>query len=77
MPYLDPVSGVLRKKAAAHLLRRLTFGASKTEIDLFSGKTATQAITDLFAPIAIPLPPKDLKTGLTWLPKPDPIIRAC
>ncbi len=68
---LAPFSGNLGIKNAAHLLRRATFGATKATIDSYAGLSATAAV-DLLAAVVTtePLPPKDLKTGLSWLPAP-------
>lgn len=57
-------------KQAAHLLRRATFGATKTQIDSFVGLGLTGAINTLFpgnnaAPPAPELP-IDPKTGQEW-----------
>ena len=59
-------SGILGKKASAHLLRRATFGATKPDIDTFAGYTATQALNELFRAIALPSAPV-LPGGSTWL----------
>ena len=77
MSSLSPYLGNLGKKNAAHLLRRLTFGASMQTIDNFSTKTVNQAINDIFADIDTPAPPIDPLTGSTWLnPKPDPLVNS-
>ncbi|TAF64012.1 MAG: DUF1800 family protein [Cytophagales bacterium] len=68
MAALDPISGALGVKRAAHLLRRTTFGATKEQIDQFAAKTIGQAITDLFQAVTDPPLPKDPKTSATWLP---------
>lgn len=60
-------SGVLGKKAAAHLLRRATFGPNKQEIDYFSGLTAAQAITELFQSASIPPAPVVPGSATSWL----------
>jgi len=64
---LSPITGTLGATRAAHLLRRLTFGPTKAEIDAFATKTIAQAITDLFQPRPIPPPPKDHLTGSEWV----------
>ena len=48
MASLNPVSGALGRRRAAHLLRRATFGPTKQEINQFAGMTANQAIAQLF-----------------------------
>lgn len=70
MPALDLRQGPLGEKAAAHLLRRITFGASKNTIDEFAGKDVTEALNVLLQPLAEIEPPIDVLTGETWLPKP-------
>lgn len=71
MPSLQPVSGILDKRRASHLLRRATFGASRSEIDQFANMTAGQALTELFKPMQVPQPPIDPQTGQPWVnPKP-------
>lgn len=67
-------SGVLGKKAAAHLLRRATFGPNKQEIDYFSGLTAAQAIAELFQVTpepAAPLVPGAVTSWVTTAPSID------
>lgn len=67
MSSISPLSGVLGEKKAAHLLRRATFGPTVTDIKLFAGYTASQAMDILFQIQPIPNPPTDVKTGATWL----------
>lgn len=68
---LAPFTGNLGIKNAAHLLRRATFGANKATIDSFATMTASAAVLQLsILQTTEPLPPKDLKTGLSWLPAP-------
>ncbi|MES2734161.1 MAG: DUF1800 family protein [Bacteroidota bacterium] len=57
MASLDPVSGALGQKAAAHLLRRTTFGPRKQDIDQFATLTADQAIGQLLQAQPQPQPP--------------------
>jgi uncharacterized protein (DUF1800 family) len=65
---LTPFSGTLDPKRAAHLLRRAAFGATKQQIDHFVGKTATQAVNELYGTtLSFPAPPIDLKTGSEWV----------
>jgi uncharacterized protein (DUF1800 family) len=67
---LTPLSGQLGIQRAAHLLRRATFGPTKSDIDTFKDKTAAEAIVALFADAAsLPIPdaPIDTKTGLPWV----------
>lgn len=57
MPYLDTYSTVLSETAAAHLLRRATFGPTRQEILDFTGLTATQAVDRLIADATLTLTP--------------------
>ncbi len=47
MASLNPKTGILGKRLAAHLLRRATFKISKDRITAFSQKTVTQAVDEL------------------------------
>ena len=77
MSSLAPYTGNLGKSNAAHLLRRITFGASMQTIDNFATKTANQALIDIFANMNTPEPPIDPQTSKTWLnPKPDPEVNS-
>ncbi|MEM6264855.1 MAG: DUF1800 family protein [Bacteroidota bacterium] len=71
MASLNPMSGVLGKRLAAHLLRRTTFGPSRADIDAFANKTVNQAINELLDPVgyAHPTEPRDPKSGqgTTWV----------
>ena len=64
MAAIDPISGALGKKAAAHLLRRLTFGPTKAMVDEFATKNIDQAIAQLFAPV---VSPTETDAELSWL----------
>ncbi len=44
MAYLDTYTTPLTAAAAAHLLRRATFGPTQQEINAFTGKTASEAV---------------------------------
>ncbi len=64
---LAELTGVLGVKRAAHLLRRATFGANKSQIDHFASLTPAQAIQELFhQPLPDPVLPIDPETGLEW-----------
>ncbi|MEL6192485.1 MAG: DUF1800 family protein [Bacteroidota bacterium] len=67
MASLNPRTGVLGKRLAAHLLRRATLGATRKEIDEFATKTAEEALTQLMNFPPLPDHPVDPKTGETWL----------
>jgi len=66
MASLDPISGTLGKERAAHLLRRLTFGATRKEIDLFATKSIDEALVLLFETRPAPEPPIDPVSGLPF-----------
>lgn len=64
---LDPFTGNLGERNAAHLLRRATFGPTIEDIRLFSGIPVSQAMDILFTDGPLPAAPVDPKTGSTWL----------
>lgn len=65
---LDPLNEQLTPKRAAHLLRRATFGGSKTQIDTVGNMNSSAAVDMLFDTIVPqPAPPIDLKTGREWV----------
>lgn len=79
---LEPYTGEWDKAAAAHLLRRATFGPNFTEIKVAAevdGLSGT--ITKLFADLPIPAPPilhrqeteTDVEVGETWVTAPHPV----
>jgi len=71
MASLSPFSQNLGVKRAAHLLRRATFGGTKTQIDQFSQLTPAEAINQLFTEPAAREAPRDPATGADWVsPKP-------
>ncbi len=77
MPSLSPFTGSLGRENAAHLLRRITFGATREKIDYYANKTVDNALNDFFKDVATPSPPIDPKTGKTWLnPKQNPDINS-
>jgi hypothetical protein len=54
-------------KNAAHLLRRITFGATKDQITAFASLSPAAAIQQLFhTTLPDPILPPDLKTGQEW-----------
>lgn len=67
MASLEPYTGTLGLKKAAHLLRRASFGGNKQQIDHFANMNITEALDLLFADFDKPAPPIDPKTGETWL----------
>ncbi|WNJ20999.1 DUF1800 family protein [Pontibacter sp. G13] len=68
MASLAPRSGTLGRRLAAHLLRRATFGATRTEIDSFASMTADQAVDALSVIPVMATEPIDPATNLTWFP---------
>jgi uncharacterized protein (DUF1800 family) len=67
MASLNPLTGNLGKRFAAHLLRRTTFGATRAKIDSYTTKTVSQAITELTSTTAINTKPIDHLTSQTWV----------
>ena len=68
MASLDPKTGTLGKRLAAHLLRRTTFVVTKERIESFANLTAEAAVNTLFTdnPLINPEGPRDRTTGLAW-----------
>ncbi|MEM7372039.1 MAG: DUF1800 family protein [Bacteroidota bacterium] len=68
MASLNPLSGTLGHRLAAHLLRRTSYHYTRAQIDAFAGKTVTQAMDDLMIiPSAIVAEPIDYETGQPWI----------
>ena len=64
---LPEYNGTLGLKRAAHLLRRATFGATKSQIDAFALLTPLQATSQLFRQtLPDPVLPPDPETGQPW-----------
>ena len=57
---LDPYVGPWNEKQAIHLLRRLTFGAKKTDVDTLVSKSMSQAVDQLLVLDTIPAPPVNI-----------------
>ncbi len=70
MASINPISGNLGEKNASHLLRRASFGLTRSEVEHFGSLTVSAALNELLTPLATPSPPVDVKTGTSWLPKP-------
>jgi len=68
---LPQQSGILGRKRAAHLLRRITFGPNKADIDTFANYTVADALDALFKETPFPEPPIDPKTNATWVNTPS------
>ena len=55
---LTPQAGTLTAAQAAHLLKRTMFGATKADIDYFTGKSVSAAVDELLnVPPSLPAPP--------------------
>jgi uncharacterized protein (DUF1800 family) len=69
MSSLNPIdlNSALGTKNAAHLLRRVTFGPSRTDIDAFSSYTIDQALAILLEEKPPVDPPIDIQTGESWV----------
>ena len=67
MAALDEIAGVLGFSRASHLLRRLTFGATRAETDAFSAKSISDALATLLSVTPAPQTPEDLKSGMPWI----------
>ncbi|MFM1893921.1 MAG: hypothetical protein RIQ90_1087 [Bacteroidota bacterium] len=74
MASLNPITGVLGKQKAAHLLRRATMGPRLQDITAFSLLDVDAAIAQLIQPQTPPNFPVDPNTGTTWIAPnlPDP-----
>ncbi len=70
MASLDQYNTPLTSRQAAHLLRRLTFGASDETVKKFTGKAAESAVALLLKETTAPDPPKDASNltfhDLSW-----------
>jgi uncharacterized protein (DUF1800 family) len=64
---LAAYTGTLGKKAAAHLLRRATFGPTKSDIDTFASYTPATALNALFQTTPLPAEPVLDGSTTTWL----------
>lgn len=74
MPSLAPYNGNLDRRLAGHLLRRVTFGPTKAEIDQFTGMSVSQAVDAVTATAGFAAPPDPIapnKSG-TWVWGNDP-----
>lgn len=68
MASLTSYQNMLGRKYAAHLLRRLTFGATRQEVDTFAQYTPQLAVEKLLkAPNTEFSPPRDTVTGQIWV----------
>ncbi|MGN6437329.1 MAG: DUF1800 family protein [Agriterribacter sp.] len=67
MASLNPFTGVLGTRRAAHLLRRTTFGPTRKQIETFATKTCDEAVDELFNIKTITSKPLDPLTAKTWV----------
>ena len=63
---LDRYSGPWGLLQAEHLLRRLTFGAKKSDVERIGAMNMSNAVDQLLAPLPAPNPPVDPATGETF-----------
>jgi uncharacterized protein (DUF1800 family) len=69
---INPYTGPWGTNEVIHLLKRAMFGAKKTDVDYFAGKTMNQAVDELLNPTAAdPLPPVKEYTTSTQPGTPD------
>lgn len=54
---IAPYAGAWTNAQVAHLLKRTMFGATKSDIDYFSGMSLEDAVSELLSPAALPQPP--------------------
>ena len=66
MASLNPITGTLGRRRAAHILRRATFGPTRADINLFAARTADQAIAEIYQAAAAPALPTDFDNFKAW-----------
>lgn len=67
MPDISAYTAPLGERLAAHLLRRITFGPTKAQIQAAAGQTAAQVLSSLLAFSPFPTKPIDPLTNATWV----------
>lgn len=67
MASLNPLSGTMDNRKAAHLLRRCTFGPTRSLIETYAAKTVAQAVSDILQVQPVTSKPIDYLTGTTWV----------
>ncbi len=67
MASLDPKTGTLGKRLAAHLLRRTTYNVSKARIDEFATLEVHEAVDRLLQQPVILTEPVELESGRPWI----------
>ncbi len=68
MASLAPYTGPWTRREAAHLLRRVTFGASIAEIDAAVKAGLGNTVKSVFTPLPTPKPPVNTADGSKWIP---------
>lgn len=66
---IEPYSGPWNARAAAHLLRRTTFGSSRSDVALLAARSLDDAVQALLQSPPEPPPPIDPTTNQTWVDK--------
>ncbi len=67
MASLNPKTGILGRRLAAHLLRRTTYNVSKDRINEFAAMEVQEAVDKLLRQPLILTEPLDILTGKPWL----------
>ena len=67
MPWLDTYTGTWTRREAAHLLRRVSFGANSTQLNTAVSDGLLATINKVFASRPLPDPPVDQTTGEVWV----------
>ena len=76
MASLNPLSGALGRRKAAHLLRRASFRQSRSKVDEMAGQTAAEALATLLSSYTLQLEQPVYSNGpaapVTWVNPPQP-----
>ena len=76
MASLNPLSGVLGRRKAAHLLRRASFRQTRAKVDEMAGQTAAEAVATLLTAFPLQLDQPVYSDGtaapVTWINPPQP-----
>ncbi len=76
MASLNPHSGVLGRRKAAHLLRRASYRQTRIKVDEMAGQTAAEALATLLLPYPLQLDQPVYSDGVsapvTWVNPPQP-----
>ena len=68
MASLNPITGLLGVRRAAHLLRRCSFHYTRSRVDALAAMTPTEALADLLAPRPLQLEqPVYGASAVTWI----------